>query len=97
MKNLNVLGYSNFKVSYYWKAGSIKATYYTKLYYSTDGGESWDIYLADSKKVIDADYMRVGVDFSNKDQYAKKDYSIDIELAKLALLALVNCSLAAAN
>ena len=41
MKNLNVLGYSNFKVSYYWKAGSIKATYYTKLYYSTDGGVNY--------------------------------------------------------
>ena len=41
VKNLNVLGYSNFKVSYYWKAGSIKATYYTKLYYSTDGGVNY--------------------------------------------------------
>ena len=41
VKNLNVQGYSNFKVSYYWKAGSIKGTYYTKLYYSTDGGNTY--------------------------------------------------------
>ena len=41
VKNLNVSNYSNFKVSYYWKAGSIKATYYTKLYYSTDGGVNY--------------------------------------------------------
>ena len=48
VKNLNVGAYSNFKVSYYWKAGSIKATYYTKLYYSTDGGSTYQEVEKDS-------------------------------------------------
>ncbi|MGN1240539.1 MAG: bacterial Ig-like domain-containing protein [Paludibacteraceae bacterium] len=34
---LSVADYQNLGVTYYWKAGSIKATYTTKLYYSTDG------------------------------------------------------------
>lgn len=34
---LSVAQYEKFSVSYYWKAGSIGKTYYTKLYYSIDG------------------------------------------------------------
>ena len=34
---LSVAGYQNLEVTYYWKAGSIKGTYTTNLYYSTDG------------------------------------------------------------
>lgn len=34
---LSVAQYERFCVSYYWKAGSTKGTYYTKLYYSIDG------------------------------------------------------------
>lgn len=34
---LSVAQYERFCVSYYWKAGSIRGTYYTKLYYSIDG------------------------------------------------------------
>ena len=34
---LSVADYQNLGVTYYWKAGSIKGTYTTKLYYSTDG------------------------------------------------------------
>lgn len=48
VKNLSVENYSNFKVSYYWKAGSIKATYYTKLYYSIDGGNTYTEIVKDS-------------------------------------------------
>lgn len=48
VKNLDVEGYSNFKVAYYWKAASIKATYHTKLYYSTDGGSTYEEVPKDS-------------------------------------------------
>ena len=34
---LSVAQYERFCVSYYWKAGSTRGTYYTKLYYSIDG------------------------------------------------------------
>lgn len=34
---LSVAQYEKFSVSYYWKAASIRGTYYTKLYYSIDG------------------------------------------------------------
>ena len=34
---LSVADYQNLGVTYYWKAGSIKATYTTNLHYSTDG------------------------------------------------------------
>lgn len=41
IKGLNVAAYSDLSVSYYWKAGSIKGTYSTSLYYSKDGGETY--------------------------------------------------------
>lgn len=41
IKGLNVAGYSDLSVSYYWKAASIKETYSTSLYYSKDGGETY--------------------------------------------------------
>ena len=34
---LKVADYANLGVTYQWKAGSVKKTYYTKLYYSIDG------------------------------------------------------------
>lgn len=48
VKNLDVEGYSNFKVAYYWKAASVKKTYYTKLYYSTDDGSTYEEVPKDS-------------------------------------------------
>ena len=41
IKGLNVAGYSDLSVSYYWKAASIKGTYSTSLYYSKDGGKTY--------------------------------------------------------
>lgn len=41
IKGLNVAAYSDLSVSYYWKAASIKGTYSTSLYYSTDGGATY--------------------------------------------------------
>lgn len=41
IKGLNVATYSDLSVSYYWKAGSIKGTYSTSLYYSKDGGTTY--------------------------------------------------------
>lgn len=41
IKGLNVATYSDLSVSYYWKAGSIRGTYSTSLYYSKDGGTTY--------------------------------------------------------
>ena len=41
VKSLNVSEYSDLTVSYFWKAGSIKKTYSTSLYYSIDDGETY--------------------------------------------------------
>lgn len=41
IKSLNVAAYSDLSVSYYWKAGSIRKTYSTSLYYSKDGGTTY--------------------------------------------------------
>ena len=41
IKGLNVAAYSDLSVSYYWKAASIRETYSTSLYYSTDGGATY--------------------------------------------------------
>ncbi len=41
IKGLNASGYSSITVNYWWKAGSVKKVYYTKLYYSIDGGSNY--------------------------------------------------------
>ena len=41
IKGLNVAAYSDLSVSYYWKAGSIRKSYSTSLYYSKDGGTTY--------------------------------------------------------
>ena len=41
VKSLDVSSYSDLTVSYFWKAGSIKGTYSTSLYYSIDEGKTY--------------------------------------------------------
>lgn len=48
VKSLNVSGYSDLTVSYFWKAGSIKETYSTSLYYSIDNGVTYTEVKKDS-------------------------------------------------
>lgn len=50
VKSLDVSGYSDLTVSYFWKAGSIKGTYSTSLYYSIDEGKTYTEVKKDSGK-----------------------------------------------
>ncbi|MBR7121690.1 MAG: hypothetical protein IKC94_05565, partial [Lentisphaeria bacterium] len=52
-----------------------------EVWYSTDNGDSWLLYPWAPGFDGEIDYIKVGVDFTDKDQYAKKEYSFNIKLA----------------